>query len=544
MTVSRSIATSMILCAIMVVLSASTPVDSTRSSAPALSIGLPSASDSAMSIARLRRRLDAVFTSPSYRSSAVSVMVMSLRTGQTLYARSAEIPLTPASTTKLFSTATAFHLLGPDGNITTDVRTDGFVDAKGTLNGNLYLVGHGDALLSVTDIEQLADQIRRKGIKRVSGNVYGDGSFFDNNSERASYSGDGEHVENLPPITALSMHRSTVTVLVSASANGRVSAQCVPASDAFTIRTTGAPAPVATGKRRRRARGARLSVNASATADGHQVFTIAGSPGANRTRSFWYQIKRSDLACAGALAVRLRAEGIEIEGATGVKRAPISSREIASFRRPLVEFASVVNKRSDNYLAEHLFKLAGAQCGDHQNTAERARRAMLETLDSLRVPRAGSQFNDGSGLSRRNRASALTQVRLLKALASGPLAAPYRSTLSVAAYDGTLRRRMHGTPAESNITAKTGTLRSVSALAGYATTADGEPLAFAFISNGGGGFKAAENTAATLLAGFTYRYVQEAEPAPPTPPKKQKVQKAPKKKKAAPAKRSRRSRRR
>jgi D-alanyl-D-alanine carboxypeptidase/D-alanyl-D-alanine-endopeptidase (penicillin-binding protein 4) len=540
----RSISTAVILSAIMVVLSASIPVDSARTSAPTLSLGLPTSSDSAQSLARLRRRLDAIFTSPTYRRSASSVMVMSLRTGQTLYARNAEVPLTPASTTKLFSTATAFHLLGPDGSITTDVRTDGFVDAKGTLNGNLYLVGHGDALLTVTDIEQLADHIRRKGIKRISGSVYGDGTFFDSNTERASYSGDGEYVEPLPPITALSMHRNTVTVLVSASASGRVTAQCVPASDAFTIRTSGASAPVATGKRRRRARGARLSVSATATADGQQIFTIAGSPGANRTRSYWYQIKRSDLACAGALAVRLRAEGILIDGTTGVKRAPISAHELASFRRPLVEFASVVNKRSDNYLAEHLFKLAGAQCGEHHNTAERARRAMLETLDSLRVPRAGSQFNDGSGLSRRNRASALTEVRLLKALASGPLAAPYRTTLSVAAYDGTLRGRMHGTAAESNITAKTGTLRSVSALAGYATTADGEPLAFAFISNGGGGFKSSENAAATLLAGFTYRYVQEAEPAPPTPPKKQKVQKAPKKKKAAPAKRSRRSRRR
>ena len=65
---------------------------------------------------------------------------------------------------------------------------------------------------------------------------------------------------------------------------------------------------------------------------------------------------------------------------------------------------------------------------------------------------------------------------------------------------------MHGTPAANNVTAKTGTLRNVSSLTGYVTTADGELLAFCFMSNGPavGSYKQLENVAAATLAGFSY----------------------------------------
>ena len=42
---------------------------------------------------------------------------------------------------------------------------------------------------------------------------------------------------------------------------------------------------------------------------------------------------------------------------------------------------------------------------------------------------------------------------------------------------------MAGTAAAGNLRAKTGTIRGVSSLSGYVSTADGERLAFSFIAN-------------------------------------------------------------
>jgi D-alanyl-D-alanine carboxypeptidase/D-alanyl-D-alanine-endopeptidase (penicillin-binding protein 4) len=55
------------------------------------------------------------------------------------------------------------------------------------------------------------------------------------------------------------------------------------------------------------------------------------------------------------------------------------------------------------------------------------------------------------------------------------------NSLPLAGDDGTLAKRMKGTPAERRVKAKTGTMKGVSALAGYTVTADEEPLAFSMI---------------------------------------------------------------
>lgn len=476
--------------------------DSFRQQPTSINLPIPSQYDSTKALAALRSRLDAVFGGPAHRSAQFSGYVVSLKRGNVLYERNPNLMLTPASTTKLFSTAAAFHLFGPNGGINTDIHTDGRLDDKGTLHGNVYLIGRGDALLTVNDLEDLADKVRAAGVKRITGNVYADNSHFDPVGDRAVYSGDGEHVQPMPPVAALTVNKGTVTVLVTGSVGGRVSVQTIPSSETFDVVVAGgAPA------KGRRARRGRLQVNSRTLDNGFQQFVVSGSPGANRTVSKYISMSRPALAAAGTLYSRLRAGGIDIDGTVSEKHAPPATRRLVSFQRPLVDFASVVNKRSDNYLAEHVFKMVGAHCGDHTTTAVRAKKAMLEILDSLDIQRTGCLFNDGSGLSRRNRVSASIETNLLREIAEQPYADEFRATLAIAGRDGTLRGRMTGTRAEANLVGKTGTLRNVSALSGYVTTADGEPLAFSFISNGPsvGAYKARENDAGAILATFSYR---------------------------------------
>ncbi|MBK6418226.1 MAG: D-alanyl-D-alanine carboxypeptidase [Ignavibacteria bacterium] len=212
---------------------------------------IPTQYDSSQALTSLRTRLDQIFTSAPYRSSRVSVMVWSLKRNVPVYERNSRQNLTPASTTKLFSTAAYYQLNGQNAIVSTEVKTDGVLEADGTLRGNLYLIGHGDALLSVNDLEFLADKVRALGIKRITGNIVGDGYAFDGQSNRAVYSGDYEDVQPLPPIVALSVNKGTVALFASAGKTGRVNVQTIPASDAFDIiiRTPSArPQPKAQAK--------------------------------------------------------------------------------------------------------------------------------------------------------------------------------------------------------------------------------------------------------------------------------------------------------
>ena len=468
--------------------------DTSLRTPPPLRLPVPSAADSARNRAQLRDVLDRCFTDKGYVAGGVSAKVVSLRTGATLYARGATTPLTPASTTKLFTTVAAFELMGRDASVTTTVRTDGVLDKAGTLQGNVYLVGHGDAILNASDLEDLADDLSRRGIKRITGSVYGDGSMFADSPERPVYSGDYEVVQAMPPVLPLTVNQSTLAVIVSGLPGGRLNVQIVPSGDAFQV----VPSPT-----RRRSR---VSVRSATLSNGIQQIVVTGYPGVNVTRTVYASMTRPATAAAGVFAARLRAGGITIDGTIAERPAPPSSRLLAVFRRPLASFAYNINKRSDNHLAEHLFKMVGSACGEPRQPAQRAKRAMLEVLDSLRVPRAGSVFNDGSGLSRRNATTAATEVAMLVAAYKRPWFPAFRSTLAIAGVDGTVRRRMVGTRAQGNVYAKTGSLRNVSALAGYVTTADGEELAFSFISNGPGGsrYKVSENIACIALANFSY----------------------------------------
>ena len=459
--------------------------------------------DSARAIMALQTQLTDLFRSSRSKKATTSVMVYSLKRNAVVYELNAESMLTPASTTKLFSTAALFQRLGKYGVLPTEIRTDGAMGADGTLKGNLYIVGHGDALLSINDLEDVADRLRALGITRITGSIIGDGSYFDAVTDRAVYSGDGEHVQPTAPVRALSMNKSSVAVVVHGSPNGRATAQTVPSSDAFEVVCVAGP--VAKGKKKRRR--ARVRVTSKMLDSGVQQFVVTGSPGANRSSTTYFNISKPAIAVAGTLRSRLRAVGVVVDGAVTERQAPIASKILLSHNRSIVEFCSLVNKRSDNFLAEHVFKAVGAWCGDHNNTATRAKKALLETLDSFDIRRLDCSFNDGSGLSRRNRASASTEVSLLRSIAEQPYAAEYASTLAIAGVDGTLRGRMKQTPAEGNLVGKTGTLRNVSALAGYVKTRDGEPLVFSFISNGPnvGHYKGVESQAAVALASFSFR---------------------------------------
>lgn len=123
--------------------------------------------------------------------SQSGLQVVDTETGEVVCAAGAEQMLPLASNTKLFTTATALSKFGPSSTIPTKVLTDGTVDSNGVLHGSLYLQGGGDPALGTpafynsylaglgTNIFALVPQLKRAGIKQVTGRLYGDDTIFD-----------------------------------------------------------------------------------------------------------------------------------------------------------------------------------------------------------------------------------------------------------------------------------------------------------------------------------------------------------------------------
>jgi PBP4 family serine-type D-alanyl-D-alanine carboxypeptidase len=149
---------------------------------------------------------------------------------------------------------------------------------------------------------------------------------------------------------------------------------------------------------------------------------------------------------------------------------------------PLREIAAVVNKKSHNLFAELLlFSLGKIRFGE--GSFDGGSRSLSDFLvRSVGVPETELFVDDGSGLSRLNRASPSAFVTLLSFVADAPYAETFWATLPEAGIRQELNR-MHQSAAAGNLRAKTGTISRVSALSGVVHTAQGEPILFSILSN-------------------------------------------------------------
>lgn len=210
---------------------------------------------------------------------------------------------------------------------------------------------------------------------------------------------------------------------------------------------------------------------------------------------------RPALYAAQRFQVALRRNGIRVRRSARTGSAPMGAQLVMRMPSPPVRvLIARTNVPSDNYAAETLVKVLGAQFTGEGSTASGAL-VVREAVGELgTLPRVV----DGSGLSRANLTSPAEVVTLLREMDETPDGPAFAASLPVAGRSGTLSGRMRRTSAESRCRAKTGTLTGVSALAGYCTTTSGTRVAFAFLMNGVSAYSArqAQDRMAAALAAY------------------------------------------
>jgi D-alanyl-D-alanine carboxypeptidase/D-alanyl-D-alanine-endopeptidase (penicillin-binding protein 4) len=173
----------------------------------------------------------------------------------------------------------------------------------------------------------------------------------------------------------------------------------------------------------------------------------------------------------------LRKDGVSVGNSVTPATAPPGALQVADFASAtLADIVQDTLVPSDNYLAEMLLKDVGAQFGDTGSTA-----GGISVVQQF-AAKQGARFTgeNGSGLTRRNKASPASIVKLLDSMIKVDTTTPpdaqvkqaelrdaWIDSLAVAGHSGTVANRMRGTAAAGRCHLKTGTLTRVSALSGY-----------------------------------------------------------------------------
>jgi serine-type D-Ala-D-Ala carboxypeptidase/endopeptidase (penicillin-binding protein 4) len=419
------------------------------------------------------------------RSGHWGVIVVSLSRGDTLYEVNADVPLQPASTMKLFTSALAFERFGPDYQFSTDVLRDGPLDSAGTLHGNLILRGDGDPSLSNrflrgtpgAPMDLLARYVKDAGIHRIEGDIIGDATAFEAQRVPLGWLPRWLAAGYAPRVSALSLNENLALVAVSPGEPGRPAIVALqPSSSAIPIANSVRTVAGSAGS----------SVIIRARADGGvEARGWIGSRAASRVVEL--VIEDPALFTTGALRDALAAQGVAVTGT--VRLAPTTSGAVAVTSLPsppLARIVAAMNRESINCYAELLFRDAVRGPQHTETGSADLGAAMLRDFLTGKVgaPRDAATVTDGSGLSTLDRITPRAMVDLLSYAHRAPWAAAYHASLPVAGESELLRHRMRFTPAQGNLHAKTGTTNDVISLGGYVTAMDGEVLAFSFIYNG------------------------------------------------------------
>jgi D-alanyl-D-alanine carboxypeptidase/D-alanyl-D-alanine-endopeptidase (penicillin-binding protein 4) len=375
-------------------------------------------------------------------STHAAIIVFNPLTQDTIFSLNPSESMIPASNTKLFTTATALSVLGGDFVLKTSLLTDDANIKDGIINGNLYIKGYGNSLFSRDDLAKCVNELKRKGISKITGNIIGDDTYFDDVYTRDDWIKDEVANVKLPPISALVLDRNRKVIY----------------------------------KKRGR-----------------------------RTRRYFVNVQNPPLNAAELLRDELLTNGIEVNLQAKEGITPDNAIELTNSGIVLKNLLQDINKHSDNFLAECLFKTIGAETSGEQGNAFYSTQAILSFIKDNGIYSDGSSIVDGSGISRFDQITVGALAGVLEKMYFD-LAHfdDFYNSLSIAGVDGTLRNRMIGTHAANNFRGKTGTLNGVSSLSGYLTTAGGDDLIisiiFEFDERGARYHRFIEDDIITLLA--------------------------------------------
>jgi serine-type D-Ala-D-Ala carboxypeptidase/endopeptidase (penicillin-binding protein 4) len=404
----------------------------------------------------------------------------------------ADDPMLPASTLKVVTAAAVLSTLGPQLRFPTRVATTAAIDADGTVDGDLIIVGSGDPTL-VTDeyarwiyparprtrLSELAQALVDAGVTKVTGGILGASEGFSGPMTAEGWR-DGYFSDlDARNIAGLTVDGGLETQIRWPALDERARERAAEEADEVAEADPGEDGD---GDAERPEPPEPVRIPLVGTAQEIEERLAGLDPPLARVDHAADPVAHT----ARELARLLDERGVTVLGESGAldpeADPPLVGRLASVESPPLEEILRFAVQRSDNHLTDHLFHQIGrARTGE--GSWERGERALRQVLDRFEVDHSVARFADGSGLSRDDRVTARLLVDLDRAMTDSRFGSTWGTLMAVTGESGTLRQRLRGTPASGRFLGKTGTLRDVTSLAGMVVGDDGQRFHLAVIAN-------------------------------------------------------------
>lgn len=444
-------------------------------------------------LAELRADLASIMNDSLLSSASVALYVTSLKTKEVLFSQNELKAMVPASNMKIISSAAAMDYLGADFTYTTTLFLDGLLKkSSGEFVGNVIIRGAGDPSMStyfyddpLSILRQWCGVLDSLGVRSIRGNLVGDDSYFSDDPWGQGWSWDDFPYAFASQISALSFNDNKVDVVVKPafSIGQPAEIKVIPSTNYVNVVNTVKTVP----------RDSAASVSVTRQSYSNIIYvsgTIAADTSESAARTTSVAVDNPTLFTVSLFKKMLEEQGIVVRGGMfdakqwGDKIAYAEMRPVCYHTSPpLRDIARIENTISHNLCAEQIWRTAAKEFsgkGNADKAADMTRQFGIKSGVSFK----GASLSDGSGLSRFNLISPKHIADVLTAVYSSKNRTAFMRSLAVPGERGTLQNRLKGTIAEKNLKAKTGTLTNVSALSGYITTRDQEPLVFSMMFNG------------------------------------------------------------
>lgn len=399
-----------------------------------------------------------------FHSSDVSVAVYDLTDDKMLFEHRAQKMVRPASVMKVVTSVTALEHLGADYKIDTDM----YILSKDSVN-NVYVKGAMDPLFNIEDMLAMASALPAGSVVDT---LFADCTFCDSLYWGPGWSWDDGSYSYQPYISPLMLCGGTVEVTVKYTGKNRAPKIVTePESSYYTIVNEAVCDKPELGK---------LTVLRDWLVNSN-VIRVRGNCKKSVKESV-SMYKSADYFMA-VLAEKLDSMGVLVKN-VAFAATPADGTLLHRTSRPLTCVIEEALLESNNLCAESMAYHLGKKDGTGSTSMAKGCGVVAKFLEEV-MGAEDIAVADGSGLSLYNYVTAELLVRILRyGYKKEGMKEVLYDRLPVSGMSGTLKNRMKNSVAYGNIHAKTGTVKAVCTLAGYATAANGHVYAFVLLNTG------------------------------------------------------------